>query len=254
MIKAIFFDIDWTLMSHKVGKISDATMQAIATMRQNGIKCVLATGRNFYEIRQLQIPTHKFDATIALNGQIITDQQDKVLQKYTIKNADPLIEVFNQKEVPMMFVEDDIAYVNFMSTQVEEAMTAISTAIPPVMPYTNNEVLQAILFADEDEAPKHLHKFPGFDFLRWHPYAVDIVINGIDKVAGVKKYCKMLNITQEETMAFGDGDNDVKMLEWADIGVAMDNANNAVKNAADFITKDVDEDGVVHALKHFGLI
>ena len=55
-------------------------------------------------------------------------------------------------------------------------------------------------------------------------------------------------------MAFGDGGNDIGMLRHAGIGVAMGNANDDVKNAADYITTSVDENGIAHALKHFGII
>ena len=55
-------------------------------------------------------------------------------------------------------------------------------------------------------------------------------------------------------MAFGDGGNDIEMLRYAGIGVAMGNADDAVKAAADYVTTSVDDDGIMNALKHFGLI
>ena len=58
----------------------------------------------------------------------------------------------------------------------------------------------------------------------------------------------------EETIAFGDGGNDITMIEHAAIGVAMGNANKEVKEIADYITDDVDNNGIYNALKHFNII
>ena len=60
--------------------------------------------------------------------------------------------------------------------------------------------------------------------------------------------------TKEEIMAFGDAENDIDMLEYAGIGIAMGNGDDGVKAVADFVTRDIDEDGIAYALKHFGLI
>ena len=70
----------------------------------------------------------------------------------------------------------------------------------------------------------------------------------------VKGLCNALNIDHTNVMCFGDGENDIEMLEFAGIGVAMGNAEGEVKAVADYVTTDIDEDGVANALKHFGLI
>lgn len=249
MINVVFFDIDWTLLSHKQGRIPKSAVKTIKKLQTCGIKCVAATGRNCYELKSLPIKDVNFDATIALNGQIIFDKNGKTIKKRSIKDTKQLHKIFNEKQLPIMFVEDDLAYVNIQTDYVIKSMQEISTAVPPVMELRDNEILQAVLFADEKEAPKHESKFPGFSFLRWHPYAVDIVLEGVDKVVGVQDYCRHTGITQDQTMAFGDGDNDVKMLEWCKIGVAMGNANDAVKKAAKFITKDIEDDGLAYAIE-----
>lgn len=61
-------------------------------------------------------------------------------------------------------------------------------------------------------------------------------------------------IKKEETMAFGDGENDIDMLEYCQIGIAMGNAHEGLKKVANYITEDIDNNGVELALKHFGLI
>ena len=81
-------------------------------------------------------------------------------------------------------------------------------------------------------------------------FAISILAQVISNIPFIKRFGFKL----EETMAFGDGGNDIGMLRHAGIGVAMGNANDEVKAAADYITASVDEDGIYKALKHFGVI
>ena len=71
---------------------------------------------------------------------------------------------------------------------------------------------------------------------------------------GIKQYLKLAGIAPEETIAFGAADNDVDMIRFAGIGVAMGNASEEVKAVADYVTADIDDDGIEKALKHFNLI
>jgi hydroxymethylpyrimidine pyrophosphatase-like HAD family hydrolase len=79
----------------------------------------------------------------------------------------------------------------------------------------------------------------------------DVVPVGGNKSIGMEKILAYFGISREETMAFGDGGNDIPMLEYAGIGVAMGNASEEVQRHADFVTSGVDDEGIVHALKHF---
>jgi Cof subfamily protein (haloacid dehalogenase superfamily) len=89
---------------------------------------------------------------------------------------------------------------------------------------------------------------------RWHPAFTDITAAGSDKKHGVEMISKHFGFSREEVMCFGDGGNDISMLQYAGIGVAMDNAEDMVKAEADYITTSVDDNGVRNALRHFNLI
>jgi Cof subfamily protein (haloacid dehalogenase superfamily) len=95
---------------------------------------------------------------------------------------------------------------------------------------------------------------PGCSSSRWFPTFTDINPLGIDKSVGIEKMNALYGITQEETMAFGDGGNDISMIRYAGIGVAMGNAEEKVKQSADYVTSSVDDDGIGAALRHFGII
>lgn len=95
---------------------------------------------------------------------------------------------------------------------------------------------------------------PGCESTRWSPLFTDVVPKGSNKSIGIDKLLESYGITIQETMAFGDGGNDVEMLKHAGTGVAMGNAADEVKQIADYVTDGVDDDGIYNALKHFGVI
>lgn len=86
---------------------------------------------------------------------------------------------------------------------------------------------------------------------RSEPYYLEILPPGIDKKNGIKFIADSLSIQVENIIACGDGYNDISMIGYAGLGIAMANANTEVKAAADYITLSNDEDGVAHAVKKF---
>ena len=90
--------------------------------------------------------------------------------------------------------------------------------------------------------------------MRWHELFADVVAGNVSKSAGIDAMIDHYGIGLSETMAFGDGGNDILMLDHVAIGIAMGNAGDKVKEHADYITDDADKDGILHALQHFGLL
>ena len=83
---------------------------------------------------------------------------------------------------------------------------------------------------------------------------MDIISKNGGKSIGIKEFLKKENINIEETMAIGDSDNDIDMLKLVNIGVAMGNGNDDIKKIADYITSDINDNGIEKALQHFDLI
>ena len=97
-------------------------------------------------------------------------------------------------------------------------------------------------------------KIPNCKITRWYEDGIDIISKDGGKANGIQKILEVYGFTKEEAIAFGDSDNDLEMLEFAGIGVAMGNAVESVKEVADYVTSHIDEDGIWNACKHFGLI
>ncbi len=250
MVKVIFFDVDGTLISHVQKGVPESTKIALKKLSERGIKKVIATGRHMAELSLLPVNHISFDAYITLNGQLCLDANGDIISENPIigEDRERIIELFNEKSIPVMLVEKERMYINFINQHVESAQQAISTPVPDIDLYTGNEIYQAIAYVTRGKEKAIVKQLSDCKVTRWNDYAVDIIAHSGGKVSGIKEYLKMNLITQEETMAFGDGENDVDMLRYVQIGVAMGNADEYTKAHADYITKTVENNGIKEAL------
>ena len=261
MIKAVFFDIDGTLVSFNTHKVSDSSKEAIKILKEKGIKIFIATGRIKKHINNLD--NLEFDGYITANG-FNCFIGDKEIYKKGIERDDihSLIDYLkNKEEFPCSIMMNSGIYINYITDDVEKVSKSINLPIPAVNNYyefvENNidNILQINLFVNEAKEKELMAKiFKNCESSRWHPLFTDVNTKGGGKHIGMYKIAEYYNIDISETIAFGDGGNDMTMIEHAGIGVAMGNANEALKEIADYITDDVDNNGVYNALKHFNII
>ena len=256
VIKVIFFDVDGTLVSHTQKAVPESARAALQTLRENGIRCVMATGRPVQELPNLPVADIAFDGYITLNGQTCYDRNKNLIASNPITGPgmERLARMFRENERPTALVDMQGMYINFEDDFVRSAMADVSTAVPEIREYDGADIFQAVIFAECDEDATIAEMLPGCQITRWNPKGIDILPGNGGKVAGIRQYLEHHGIAPEEAMAFGDGDNDKEMLEFVGIGVAMGNAVDTAKEKADYITDHVDDDGVAKALQHFGLI
>lgn len=252
-IKAIFFDIDGTLVSFRTHSIPSSTSVALNKLRQKGIKLFIASGRQFGLINNLG--QEHFDGYVTING-ALTLVDNKIINHTPIPRTD--IDAVNQilcsdKKFPCIFVTEKEILSNYTNNDVEEIKQLINFPNIPVGNIKDNtdDVYQLIAFFRKEQEEEIMCKLPNCTTARWHPLFADVIASGVSKVTGIESVCKHFGIKQEEVMAFGDGGNDIEMLQWAGVGVAMGNANDEVKQIADFVTTSVDEDGILNAVQHF---
>lgn len=256
MIKAVFFDVDGTLVSHTRGEVSASTREAVSRLKAKGIRCVVATGRHMSELRKLPVKDIGFDAYITLNGQLCLGRDHTVISSSEITGVDKdrIIRLFEEKEIPIILVEKDRMYINFVNREVEQTQKDISSDMPERREYTGGEIYQAIAYVGKDREDWLKNILPGSRITRWNDRAVDIISRNGGKVTGIKRYLKENHISAQESMAFGDGENDMEMLEFAGVGIAMGNAEDMVKKSADYVTDSVDNRGIENALRYFSVI
>lgn len=256
MIRAAFFDVDSTLLSHKTKSVSQSTRDALKKLQAAGIPCIVATGRQISEMRKLPVADMDFDGYITLNGQLILDKKLQVIHGTPLRGIakDYLVKLFTEKRIPALLVEQDDVYLNYVDERVAAVQEAISSPVPPLGAYSGGELYQVCAYLAKGEEALLEPIASECVMTRWNFGGMDIIAKGGGKVAGIRRYLEENGIRADEIIAFGDGENDIEMLRFAGIGVAMGNAEEKVKAVADYVTSDVDDDGIANALVHFGLI
>lgn len=261
MIKLIAFDIDGTLFNdQKV--VSEKTKKALIAACNKGITIMLASGRSIHGLRQLALrnglPIEKM-VLLAFNGATVTEglSEDVLIDTPIDKAiAQRLIKDLKHYPVTLMVphhqelaVEDLDGYLvrweieteRFTGKVVEDLSTIdfepnklIITGSESVLNQIMAEL--ALLYALE------------VSLVSTGPNNLDVAAVGIDKGTTLKRYCELKGIDRMEVMAFGDNYNDMTMIDYAGIGVAMGNAIREVKAIADRITGTNDEDGIASIL------
>ena len=256
MIKAAFFDIDGTLFSHTIHAIPESTKRTVKLLREKGIKVFIATGRSLKETKRVPLGDMKFDGYVTLNGQICLDAEEKILFEAPIKGEDGayLLDAFVNKKFPLAIVEKERIYINYIDDSVIRAQKSVNIPLLPIKEYQGAPIYQFIGYMNWEETGKIAPKIPNCKITRWYDEGIDIISKDGGKANGIQKVLEFYGMTKKEIIAFGDSDNDMDMLEFAGIGVAMGNAEESVKAVADYVTTDIDEDGIWNACKHFELI
>ena len=257
MIKAIFLDIDGTMVSFKTHRVPNNTKNALREARNKGVKVFVSTGRSRSDINNLD--DLEFDGYITVNGAYCTVGDNVVFKKSIAREDVEAFVHYVEKIEPLscFFVEADIVSANMINEQMAHMMEFIKFTPRPILPsceFVDKEIFQLTAFFPVEHEEELMKYLPGCVATRWYPTFADIVAKGIDKSIGMEKIGEYFGFKTDEMLAIGDGGNDISMIKYAGTGVAMGNASEEVKIVADYITTSVDDDGVGNAFRYFGIL
>ena len=253
MPNIFFFDIDNTLLDHRTLSIPPSALAAIGGLKQEGHTVVIATGRSHEHARPFisQIgPSY----AITQNGARIMKGEEEVLGVPLDKQA--LVGLFDWMHAQGHGYGVNEGTSGFINAFEPVATTPLDSVEMPYQTtsrfYLQRNVYQAWLFFDEalDEilVPAIRKRFPEFDVVRWHRTAVDIQPHGINKWTGCQWVLAQTGFSPDQAIAFGDGLNDMQMLQGVGLGIAMDNGHPELKAVADMIAPALHDDGIAFAL------
>ncbi len=261
MIRSLFFDIDGTLVSLKTHEIPQSTVDALTRAKANGVKIYISTGRPIPIITNLTAIDSLIDGYITTNGAMcIVDGTVVCCKPIDAEDVKTLIDDADKQDYAVLVVgERDVRLYNPKPVFDEVfrdglCVTNVDTSLPAEEVLATQRILQFSPFISQQYETALMPRLPHCVSGRWHPAFTDITSKAADKGNGLAAMAKYLGLDISETMAFGDGGNDISILRRAGIGVAMGNAGEEVRLAADYVTTSVDDNGIANALKHFGVI
>lgn len=257
MTKIVFFDIDGTLVSFNTHNIPQTALDAIKSIRSKGIKVWIATGRPMPFINNLG--DLEYDGIISATGAHCQTKNGEVIYSKPVDKDDiqRMIEHQLKTGLAVAYAGNEQAIMtapNGITENAKEIFQLLNIPLPELHDPEEAlgfDVMEIIAFFTKEEAPYMMSNvLKGCSDARWHPDFVDCVTKGSNKATAIDKVIAYYGFDISETMAFGDGGNDIPMLQHAAVGVAMGNASDQVKLAANVVTSSVDEDGIAKVLNN----
>ncbi len=257
---ALFFDIDGTLVSFETHEIPPSAVLALTQAKANGAKVYISTGRPVGFITNLGAIEHLIDGYITASGAYcFVGMEEVCCHPIPRREVDTLLADARKCDYACVVVgEKDIAVFNPKGIVERvfcgELAVGNLNLLAPVESVLQQRILQLTPFFSEAHEVELMKQLEGCTSGRWHPSFADITAKEADKGKGLLAMAAYLGIDISRTIAFGDGGNDLAIIRQAGIGVAMGNALDVLKDSADYVTTSVDDNGVINALRHFGII
>lgn len=262
--KILVLDIDGTLVNSKK-EITPKTLDAIFKIQEKGHIVALASGRPYPGMEQYikKIGLEQFGGyALSFNGGKIINCKTKetVFEKGIPKKyAKTIFDYAVEKGIGLVTYKDDMV---ITGTEIDEYMEYEArlnyltlNKVKDFVGYVDFDMTKCLLTAEPEIAAvceKELADLlPELNVFRSEPYFIEITMNGVDKADSLNQLLIKLGMPREDSICCGDGFNDLTMVSYGGIGVAMGNAQQIVKDNADYITASCDEDGIVEVINKF---
>lgn len=260
--KTIFFDIDGTLLGTRDGNhfcTPSSTLEALNLLKQNGHRIAVCSGRQESFI-------HKFfpgcfTSYVAMNGtHVVFDGETIYDLPFSPGKVTELMTHFDSFGCSYTFIGKDRAWGRNLPEEHVKTLNYLygfeDFLITEWSPKEVRANMMDFIFRNEEDYERCRGAFTESMILNRHPgnLAADLSFKGNGKAEGIRCFLEHTGIKKEDTIAFGDGYNDITMMGAVGFGIAMGNAVPEVKQAAGYVTDSIFEDGIYKALKHFELI
>ena len=268
MYKLVAIDLDGTLVTDEK-ELTPKTIETIKEASKKGVKIMISSGRAFYRLEKFidALDLRKENqCTICFNGGMIVENTTKEIiysQNLDAQEVKQLIQLGKSLGLPIMIYTRDAHCVEAVPEVVQKNAKNLKGMNLKMVDFDKmnfseeQNYIYKICFIDKpeiilekrNEIPKEIVE--KYEITSSVPEYLEIVKKGIKKSEAIKVVMEKYHIKQEEVMAIGDGENDVEMLEFAGLGIAMENAKDDVKSFANDITTSNNHDGVANAIEKY---
>ncbi|KIR02407.1 Hydrolase (HAD superfamily) in cluster with DUF1447 [Lachnospiraceae bacterium TWA4] len=254
--KILSFDVDMTLLKDDDHCIPKSALEAIDEARQNNY-ILIATGRDLdQKSNRFIVEQVRPDAIVHSNGMKVTLEGKLIQDKHMEKSVcEGIIEFSKDYEMSVMTLIKGVQYYSNLE-YLEEKFSKkfqMPKRIKKSLSHISNADLSKVysigIVAKDEDAKKLQKAFPQIKISEvFHDFWYDVVVSGVTKAVGMEELFMHFNKSWEDVISFGDSMNDYEIMSYSGYSVAMGNASKKVKDIADFVTDDVENDGIAKAI------
>lgn len=257
--KMIFFDMDGTLLSHRINGISKKNQEMMKQLKQQGYKLAIATGRDVANVEMILKRDHVmsyFDVIIGQNGYHMYDlkeEKDFYFAPLTTKHLKEITTTLQDFHVNFLYLEDG-APVCFYDNDMVEHITRIFSNYRVLKPEElfQKDLPKLSMFSIPEEFLMVQQTIKEANFTEFYsvqtgPQMLEFQATETSKWKSIERYLAQYHILPDEIICLGDSENDYEMLQHAGLAVAMQNAPDQIKELADEVTKhEYEDDGIYY--------
>ncbi len=267
--KLVAIDMDGTLLNSN-NEVSERTKIALQMANDKGVNVVLATGRILKSALQFRRDLNINNPIVACNGAIIINEDEEIIYKRPLDRSiiENILDLGKQNNIyyhfydeyslySNNFVEEVISFYNNTAAKLNGSDLVINIFKEKEEILTRNDLnILKFIFIDNDlkkliDVRKQLDDMGVLSVSSSWDNNIEVMGKGVSKGEALTYLCKQLNIDHTQVISIGDNENDLSMLDFAGLGVAMGNSKDDIKKASDYITSTNDDEGVAKVIEKF---
>lgn len=257
-IKIVFFDMDATLYAHRIHDFVESNKTALIKLKEKGYKVAVATSRCRRELDNLPqfFRTFPFDCLITDGGSLVECEGKMIKETYLDhEEVEKILAYAKENDLAIRYATKDGNYFAYpCDIKYQDDFFKLYLNAPKTKAYEKEDVVNILIYYKTEKQRQEIpNLFTKCSFAD-HEELFEITCKDMNKSIGVEAACAYFGYTSKQAMCFGDGANDIQMLEEAGIGVAMGNGKEELKQAADYVCDEIEKDGIYKFCKEHAFI